>query len=410
MPTRNIDIFSKNIILIFISSSLVNLFSLVCQLFIAHRFSPPDFAAFNALLSIVVLVSAPLSTLQTAVAKYSSEFNAHSQVNKIKVLLARTTKNAAGLALLTLILFYFLSPHILEKLKIPSQSCGYVLTLLLALSWISPVFLGATQGLELFKWLAFIQVLPSVLKLALIIAFVMMGFGLAGALGGFLASGIIGILISVIPLRHYFIKVNYEEEVNFREILAYILPITVSTFCFMYLVNIDMILVKYFFASQDSGIYSLAQMVGKIFLFLPGAISIVMFPRISGLNAKNLDTRSTLRRSLLYAAILCILAALTYNLFPSLILRILTGKASVECILLGRLFSFSMVFFTLTFVLITYFLSVKDLRFIKYLVFFTLFESLAVAVFHNSLFQVQQILCITAVMLFLIHLNLAFKK
>lgn len=407
---RKIDPFGKNIILVFVSTSLVNLFSLVGQLFIAHRFSPPDFAAFNALLSIVMLVSAPLSTLQTAVAKYSSEFNAHNEVDKIKALLARITKKAAGLALLTLVLFYFLTPHILEKLKISSPSCGYVLTLFIALSWICPLFLGATQGLELFKWLAFILVSSSVLKLALVIIFVMMGFGLAGALGGFMASSIVAILISIIPLRHYFTKVNYDEEINFKEILAYIFPITVSVFCFIYLVNIDMILVKYFFSSQDSGIYSLAQMVGKVFLFLPGAISIVMFPRTSGLNAQKLDTLSTLKRSLFYAAILCLLAFLTYNLFPSLILRILTGKASAECILLGRLFSFSMVFFTLTSVLITYFLSVKDLRFVKYLVLFAFFESLAVVIFHNSLFQVQQILCITAIMLFLIYLKLAFKK
>ncbi len=178
----------------------------------------------------------------------------------------------------------------------------------------------------------------------------------------------------------------------------------------MNLVNSDMVLVKYFFSPSDAGLYSLAQMLGKIFLFLPGAISMVMFPRTSGLNAKNMETVSVLKRSLLYVLGLCILSVLFYNFFPSLVLKILTGKAYPESIVLGRLFSVSMTFFALLYILLMYFLSVKDLRFIKYLVFFTALQLLAIAVFHNNLIQVQLILCINAIVLFCIHLSLLIKN
>jgi O-antigen/teichoic acid export membrane protein len=175
------------------------------------------------------------------------------------------------------------------------------------------------------------------------------------------------------------------------------------------LVSLDMVLVKYFFSSNESGFYSLAQMVGKIFLFLPGAISIVMFPKIAGLNAKNMDTATTLKRSLLYAGILCIIASLVYNLFPSFILKILTGKVFSTPIILGRLFSISMSFFTLLYILIAYFLSKRDLHFLKYLISFTALQLLAIILWHKSLIQVQSILCINAILLFFVHLLLAYR-
>jgi hypothetical protein len=150
-------------------------------------------------------------------------------------------------------------------------------------------------------------------------------------------------------------------------------------------------------------------MAGKIFLFFPGAIALVMFPKTAGLNAKNIDTVSTLNRSLLYAAILCITAGLVYNTMPSFILKILTGKVFRESIVLGRLFSISMSFFALLYILITYFLSKKDLRFIKYLVIFTALQLLSIILFHKSLMQVQFILCINAILLFFVHLLLAYR-
>lgn len=166
-----------------------------------------------------------------------------------------------------------------------------------------------------------------------------------------------------------------------------------------------MVLVKYFFSPEASGVYSLAQMVGKIFLFLPGAISVVMFPHASGLNATNSDTRSVLKKSLLYAFYLCLCAVFFYNIFPEFTLKLLTGKALPESILLGRLFSISMTFFALCFVLINYFLSLKYLSFIKYLVISVALQFTGILIFHNSLLQVQLVLCVNSFLLFIFLLS-----
>jgi O-antigen/teichoic acid export membrane protein len=298
----------------------------------------------------------------------------------------------------------------MERLKISSFSSGYILALLVASCWIIPVLTGALQGLELFKWLISQSLVSGAAKLIFAFIFISLGFNIAGALGAFLASILIGVIVAVFPLKRLLSFRAPSDGIDFRGFFLYLAPVAASSFCYMALVNFDMVLVKYIFTPGDAGFYSLAQILGKIFLFLPGAISIVMFPRAAGLKAKNMNTGSTLSRSLLYACVLCVIANIAYNLFPSFALKALTGKAFLESITLGRLFGISMSFFALLFILISYFLSVKDLRFIKYLVLFTVLQPLAIIILSKTLIDVQLILCATSFLLFCVFLSLAYKK
>lgn len=404
---KTISVFNRNILFVFLGTSLTNVFNLLYQLLIAHRLSPPDFAAFNSLLSIFMLVSSPLSTLHTTIVKYTSELNAQEQAEKVRFLLSRILRKALILSFITFFIFYFASSFIMKELKIPSISAVYILSILLALSWVIPVFSGGLQGLELFKWLMSSSVISGAIKLLFAFVFIFLGFNIAGALGALLISILIGIAISFFPLKNFLFSKAISGKINLKEIFFYLFPVAISSFCFIALVSFDMVMVKYYFLPRDSGTYSLAQMVGKIFLFLPGAITIVMFPKVSGLDAKKMDTTQTLRESILYASILSLAAVLFYNIFPSFVLKTLTGKVFPESIILGRLFSISMSFFTLVYIFINYFLSKKDLRFIKYLFLSVILQFSAIAFFHKNLIQIQLILCTNALLLLINQLVLS---
>ncbi len=407
---RAVDSYTKNIAIVFFGSFLGSFLNLLCQLLVAHKLIPEDFAAFNSLLAIYILASSPLATLQTALAKYVAEFNSRGETDKVKALLSGFLKHVTLFSLVILLVSYFAFTPMMLSLKIGSSLAGYILIGMLALSWFTPVAIGGLQGLELFKWFSASSIVSGIVKLLLTFIFIIWGYNISGALGAFLISVFCSIGISYIPLRRLFSLEKIRASINYQEIYQYLFPIAISIFCFNGLFNIDMILVRYFFSTQDSGIYSLAQMVGKIFLFLPSAISVVLLPRTSHLSAKKINTLSVLNRSILCGAILCLIAVVTYNLFPGFMLKILTGKALPEAILLGRLFSISMSFFALLFILITYFLSKKDLRFIKYLVIFTLAQAGAIVLFHRTLVGVQIILCVNAVLLFTLSLRLAYNE
>lgn len=406
---KNLDHFTKNILIVFAGNSLGNFLNLLYQLLIAHKLSASEFGAFNSLVSIFIVLSAPLGTLQIAVAKYSAEFNALHQIDKLKFLLSDLLKKAFLLAGLTFLVFFLVLAHLIKLLKIPSLFSGNILAALIAMSWLVPILSGAIQGLEFFGWLTSMTVFTAILKLALAFLLIILGFKIAGALGAWLVSSIVGVVISYFALRRFIKFGPIPDKTEYKKMFAYLLPVALSYFCFMNLVNSDMVLVKYFFLKEDAGLYSLAQMVGKIFLFLPLAVSVVMFPKACGLNAQKKDTSWTLKKSLFYVFILCLLAVTFYNLFPAFVLKVLFGKTYPEAIFLGRLFSISMSFFTLSYLIISYFLSINDLRFIKYLVASMLLQTLAIVGFHQSLAVIQLTLCINSILLFLVHLVLVFK-
>jgi O-antigen/teichoic acid export membrane protein len=407
---KGVDVFARNIIIVFTGTTLVNVINLLYQLLIAHNLSASAFASFNSLLSIFVLLSAPLATIQLAIAKYSAAYHAHNQASKIKFFLSDVFKKLLILSALTFLIAWPSSFYIIGKLKIQSVFCAYILAGLLTFSWFGPFFIGGVQGLERFGWLTGASVVSSVCKLLLGYIFIMLGFNIAGALGALFISVLIAIVISYIPLRKLISFSTQKEDTGFKQVIAFLFPLAAANFCFMALISSDMIMVKYFFPDDAAGVYSIAQMVGKIFIFLPGAVSMVMFPKVSAQHARNEDTLLTLKRSLFIVAGLSFLAALAYNLFPFLALRILTGKASPESAQLGRFFSFSMSFFTLLFVMISYFLSIKDFRFIKYLVMSALLQVCAVIALHQSLLQVQLILCVNSLAIFLAVFFLTYKK
>lgn len=412
---KKIDSFSRNILVVFSGTALASFLNLLCQLLIAHRLKPEDFAVFNTLLSIFMIISAPFLTLQSGIIKYISEFNARGEYEKIKKFISGISIRVTTFSFFVLIIFYIFSNSIMLKLQVPSIAAMHILTALIFLSCITPVFSGSIQGMEFFNWFAAASVFGGLLKLALVALFIKLGFNISGALSSFLITTAItlGVYYFVLKraisvkdtgcLPHAVFKINY------KSFFSYLFPVAISTFCFMVLVSSDMVLIKRYFSPADAGEYSLAQMVGKIFLFLPGAISIVMFPRTSGLHAKNMDTAHTLKKSLLYAFILCAAAAICYNFFPSLLLRILTGKTTESAVILGRMFSFSMSLFSLLFIVISYFLSKKDLRFVKWLVAFTILQIGLIILFHANLFMVQSVLCANVFLLFCIHLALFFK-
>lgn len=402
--------FRRNVFIVLAGSSLTNFFNLICQLLFAHRLIPSDFAVLNALLSISTVIFAPLGTLQTAVVKYTADFNSRKESDRISALLSGTLKAVFFAIAGILIVFWLGSGYIASELKIPSISSCYILALVMVVSLLSPVFLGAAQGLEFFGWFTSASVLSSVFKLLLVLLSVFLGWGINGALGSYALAALVTVLISYYPVRNYIRLRKNTARVNYRDFLVYFVPVAISMFCFTGLVSFDMILVKKYFSPEQSGIYSLAQMVGKIFLFLPSAISIVLFPRTAGLNARNQDTRGTLGKSLLLACGLCFTGCVFYNLFPAFVLTVLVGKALPGTVMLGRLFSISMTFFALVYIFISYFLSLRDSRFIKFMVASAVAEYLLIVFFHGSLAAVQVILCVNAAVLVSILGVVAFTK
>jgi len=407
----------------FLAVTILNILNLLYQLYMARNLSPTNYGVLNSLFSVLMIVSIPSGTLQTVVTKFISTFYINNHYERINLLLFSFVKKALVFGLFIFFILFLWSRTISSFLQITSPLLIVILGVITFFSIILPLAQGGLQGLQKFGYLGLAMITNGCLKLLLGIIFVSTGFGVIGAMSALAISTFIALLISFIILASVLPKPlvstsdssqnnqnNFAPEMNFSDIYNYFYA-TVSVYlCYTILTNIDVLLVKHFFSPLEAGYYSIGQMAGKIILFLPVAITLVMFPKTSELHAQAKATSHLLKKCLLYVAALCGIAVLICFLFPNLVIRLLSGKELLECTPLVRIFSVTMFFFALVYTLLFYHLSIHRLGFIYPLVSLTVLEVLMITMFHQSLSQVLYIICGNAMLLFLINAYLAFRQ
>ncbi len=393
--------------IMFFATTVGSICNLLYQLFMVRNLSPVDFGILNALLSLTIIVAMPAGPLQTVVTKCVATYKAHNHWGKIHAFLVLFLKKVFSLGILIFFILFVFRYKIAGFLKIENTSLVTMLGVMMALSVLQPFNLGALQGVQKFNSLGLLSILNAALKLLFGILLVKSGFRVFGALGSIFLSGVIVLMLSFFSLRKYFFarytkKFELEDkELNWGDIYNNLLPAFIALPSFALLTNMDVVFVKHYFSPEEAGFYSIAQMIGKIILFLPGAVTIVMFPKVAENHTRNEQTVHILNKCLILVGTLCCLASLFCILFPSFVIKFFSGAAHSESIPLVMPFAVSMTFFALNSVFLYYHLSVHKLKPILIFMFTMLIQGVMINFFHNSLLQVLNILCTCAIGLFL---------
>ena len=399
----------------FFATALANVFSLLYQLFMVRALTPADFGLLDKLMGLTLLVSMPTGTFQAVVTKFIAGFKAENDFIKIRAFLWLFLKKLGGLGIMALLFFLIFRVEIGAYYKTENIFLIIMVGLLLIISTLLPLNLGALQGLQKFKSLGAASILSSFLRLMLGAAFVKIGFNVAGALAALIIAGLTAFLAAFIPLRKYFLFEsnnafkNKTEELDIKGIYKYCLPAFIALFSFALLTNMDLQLISPYFSAEDAGYYAVARMLGKIILYLPGAVTIVMFPKVSEYYTLNKDTIQILKKSLWIVGSICLFAGIICSIFPELIIRLLAGKVYPQCIPLVVPFVLSMSFYALSSVFLYYYLSIHNMKFIYIFMVFAFLQAGLIMFFHSSLLQVLYILVICSIALFFIN-TLGMKK
>ena len=403
-----LDTFAKNNIIMFLANSIGSFFSLLYQLAMLRLVSRDIFASLNSLLSLLVIISVPAAAFTTMVTKHVSTHNARKNDQQLKALWQKLLFHAACFSIAVFSLIILFKDHIAGFLQIGSLDSITLLAAIFFLSGITAVVSGGLQGLEKFKWLAVIGIGAGFLKLAFSIGLVRnFSDALGGALFGFLLSILIAILVSIWPLKLLLAGIA-KEKIALKQHYLYILPVLAVSLSFALLTNIDMVLIKHFFKIEAED-YALAQMIGKIILSISGMAYVVMFARVANLHAVKINSREILKRSITFAFILSFAAAALFNLFPRFIFHLLAGSVNEQVIMLGRVFSISMLFYALSNVLWYYQLSIERYNFIKPLIALVILEISAICLFHKTTLWVAGISTVFSLLIFIVNLRSAFK-
>ncbi len=309
-----------------IATVLGGLCNYIFQIYMSGKLEPTSYSELSSILAILMIISIPSSTVQNVLIRYVAKYHAVGNEDGISWLLRRVLLSMTIVATVVTVAILFLSPYFIHVLKLSSTLDVEILAVGVFLSMISPVGSGPIQGLQRFHILAFQSLGNYMLKLVIGIGLVLLGFGVAGALGGVVLGIAFALVLTFYPIRHYLSKPG--TPVESKEIWVYLAPVTIGVLCFTLITQVDVVIAGAFFPKDVAGVYDTMSMLGKIIMFLPYAISAVMFPKISQAYSQKGDTTTILKRSIWLTAALAGMVSVVYIVAPNFVITTLWGASS----------------------------------------------------------------------------------
>ncbi|MBA2642183.1 MAG: hypothetical protein H0U82_04560, partial [Actinobacteria bacterium] len=274
-----------------------------------------DYGALAALLGLLTVVLLPTGAFQLAVSREVSRRVALGDVDGAAGFgRAALRLGLIATAPLTLVAFALVLP-LRELLNIESTGAVALAASGLASALVFPIALGVLQGYQRFHALAGMYVLPFALRLVLLGLVAGAGYRLGGAVLATVAGALAAAAIAVALLRESLSRGASVARPDLRPFLRYLGPVLLGLVGIAVLTNIDLLVVKARFTSEEAGEYAVASAFARLAFFLPATILAVLFPRTAARQARGEDTADILGRSLLvtagFAAVLTLFYAAT---------------------------------------------------------------------------------------------------
>jgi O-antigen/teichoic acid export membrane protein len=284
---------------------------------------PNDLAELNTLLAILYIVTVPSTAVQNVIIRYVSKYHTLGEDTVVSWLLKRVLlfTAVAGVVIAILVVVVLSIPEVASTLKISSNLLVLLLAIGVVISLVSPVGQGTMQALQRFTAFGTMTVGNFTLKLTMGVGMVLLGLGVAGALGGVVIGIAFATGVSFFLVRRYFFLGS--KAVEGKEIWLFTIPATVAMLGFTILTQVDVIIATSLLPLEEASYYAAASSLAKIILFLPGAVSTVMFPKISKAHAEKGETHRILRTSFMMTLALSGMVVAVYLFFPDLVLSLL---------------------------------------------------------------------------------------
>lgn len=398
----------KNGTIMFISGSIAGVFNYIYQVYMGRALGPEEYGVFGALIAIFYIIAIISQTLGTSTTRFISKFVGEGK--EIGFFVKGSMKRMFLIGSIISIIFLILSTRMMSALKLPDIRPILILILILSLSWINPIIDGSLRGLKKFPYVGFSNILNTFFKLVFGIAFVMAGFGVAGALFSVAIGAIMGLIISFIFLKPY-LKPNNPHKSDFRYSMfySYSFPVLLAMISLSIPSNMDVILAKYLFSPTEAGLYTSVSVLGKIVFFFSGAVGTVMFPTIAEKYARGENTRGILKKSIVCAGALSGGLVLIYILFPQIVVMIFGAKYSNVVDLVAP-YGMAMFFVSILTILINYHLAIKNMRYIVLFTGFTIIEVASLMIFSSSMVEMVNVLLIANFLLLAMSIVYTFKN
>jgi O-antigen/teichoic acid export membrane protein len=371
--------------IVFAGIALANGGNYLFHLASARLLGPGPYGDVASLTALFGLVSLPLVGVQLAVARYAATFNEIRDDRALHGLFRHGLGLALTVGLVLTAVLIVLSVPIRSALGIESLGAVVLTMATTAPAFLAPVVWGLAQGLQRFTLVSFSTAVGPAARAMLAIALVGAGGGVVAAMGATFAAAVIALVIPLWLLRHLVARrVAGPTPIAARELGSYLVPVVVGVLSITSLSSVDVVVAKAVFSDDEAGFYGSASLIGRVILFLPSAIVLVLLPKVSARETVGRETRDILAKSLAVTGAFCVLAIVVYVLAPRLLVFLAFGSEFEDAADLLWMFALAMSGYAMLNVLLAYHLGRGSGRFSWLLLAGALLQIAAYAIFHAS--------------------------
>jgi len=337
---------------------------------IGRMLGPADYAALVALISVFATVTAPMGVSQTLLADVTARLLVLGGAGEIRHLLQRIAGGLAVLAVLVVGGMALASGQLSQFMHLLSPVPVVVLALAVGPALLLPALTGVLQGWQDFRGMSLAGLLGSAARLAAGVGFVWLGFGVSGAMAGFVAAGLAPAGLALFLLGRRLNVPPQPAAITREELMRFSLQVALASLGFAALTNADVVFARRFFAPEQAGYYSAAATLGKIVLFLPGPVAMLMFPKSSARHAAGESRGSMIRKSALGTLGLSLAVVGVLAIWPAGIVKLLFGADFAQAGQWVGLYGVAMTGTALVNLFMAHYLAAHDHRFVLVLLGF----------------------------------------
>lgn len=365
------------------------------QVFMGRALGPEQFGVFGALFALFYLVNVLGWGIRFSASRFTTELDGREIGLRTfhRGFLARSMLLAVGLAAVLVAA----SPVIAGFLGLDSRWPVVVVAATVPFGLTLRANYGTFQGVQWFVPLGAYRVVQALAKFGLGVALVLLGYGIYGAFGAIVVGMIVALALTTGHLND---RLDEQRStgpaIDYRRVYQFAPPAVLAGFCLTVPANVDVIVVKHFFSSQQAGLYTAASVLGKVLIFVPMGISTALFPKVTHDATGRAPVRmdALFDRAFLYSAAIAGSGVLVYALAPALVLDLFFGGAYAAAAPLLRWYGLAVLFFVLAVVVLEFELARDRMRFVYVFAAMSAIEVGLMWLVNGSMFRVVQVILV----------------
>ncbi len=297
--------------------------NLLFQMAVGRALPADEYSLLATFFGVLAVMQRPMSTLTTAVSHYSSLLQRDGHIGSVRRLLRKWILLTGIPALVLGACAVALNDPLAALWHLDRAAPIVIVGLALPAMFCLPVLNGAGQGLQLFGWYSVSMMVGAVVRLMLGAGFVWFvvpacGWAMFGHAIGMYASAAALVVGLFFTLRR-----QEPSPVALPSLRLYLMQSFFIQAAYAVLMTADVVLVKHYLPEDTEFAY--AATLGRLVVFLPGAIVMAMFPKVASRGGGSLEQNRIFLKSFGLTALCVVAAALVCSLVPGLLAHVLFG-------------------------------------------------------------------------------------